>query len=130
MTNKIELLKKDILEKKFGKKLHAGYDPDEVDYFFDKVIEWLDKISAAFQSEKNNSANLMSKITVLEKELASKDDYIKLLKTENDELKKDGYQNYRRNAEFTEIKNSVSNYADLSKKVEEMNKMLKKITQK
>jgi DivIVA domain-containing protein len=38
---------KEILDKKFNKKIRSGYDPEDVDLFFDEVIKFLQEIHAS-----------------------------------------------------------------------------------
>lgn len=92
---KIEL----ILNKKFKSKIHSGYDPEDVDAFFDQVIVYIKQV-------QNLQQSFQSKIDI-------KDQEINLLKQKNeqlqsniDELKKEleyyyenGYSNLRNKVE-------------------------------
>ena len=34
----------EILNKKFKSKIHSGYDPEDVDLFFDDIISYISKV--------------------------------------------------------------------------------------
>ena len=40
-----------ILNKKFEPKIHAGYDPKDVDSYFDEVIEYLKEVKKLVDEE-------------------------------------------------------------------------------
>lgn len=62
-----------ILNKKFKSKIHAGYDPDDVDSFFDEMITYI-------QDVKKLASNCNHEIKEREKIIAH-------LKDENSKLK-------------------------------------------
>ena len=107
MSNRIESLQKEILEKKFKKRIHAGYDPLDVDEFFDKVISYL--------SELNNHANdifkqykdAQTEIQNLKQELAKKEEFIKVLNEEINDYKKNGYTSVRINSKLNSLKEMI-----------------------
>jgi DivIVA domain-containing protein len=105
-----------ILNKKFAKKMTAGYDTTDVDTFFDEVIAFLNKVINSNSMEFVKVAEAEEKYKKLKEELEEKNAYIFTLENENKDLKKDGYANYRTNLQITELKNAVAN---LSKKIDD-----------
>ena len=63
-----------ILNKKFEPKIHAGYDPKDVDSYFDEVIEYLKEVKKLVDEE------LLSRKKI--------DEEISFLRKKNDDLEK------------------------------------------
>ena len=101
-----------ILTKKFASKIHAGYDPNDVDSFFDDVITYLQEVKK-----------------LADENLKVKDDYIQQinkLEEENNELKKqiatkDNEISMYRNEGYTNIalQKRISKLEELEKEKQE-----------
>jgi DivIVA domain-containing protein len=95
MSNKLELKQKEILEKKFMKSIHAGYDAEDVDNFFDQVIKYLDEVNEVTKEIYNENSRLAQEIKKYQEEIERKNQTIQTNVQELDELKKEGYSNKR-----------------------------------
>lgn len=82
-----------ILNKRFKSKIHAGYDPEDVDMFFDEVINYIQevkKLATNFTNELKQRDKLISSL---------KDENIKLLSINKslqeqvNKLNAEGYSN-------------------------------------
>lgn len=84
-----------ILNKKFNSKIHAGYDPVDVDTFYDEVIEYIKQVQQ-FQIELNKSkSSYEQEIVALKRENELLKESKAKLQAELDELKKEGYSNIK-----------------------------------
>ncbi|GHU30517.1 hypothetical protein FACS1894166_00310 [Bacilli bacterium] len=95
MANPIDEELKQILEKKFNKSIHAGYDPEDVDGFFDGVSRFIIKIRDAAQELKGNEAQLHEKIKQLNNQIETLNKGNLALTQEIETLRKDGYGSQR-----------------------------------
>jgi len=81
----------EILNKKFKSKIHSGYDPEDVDNFFDETIEYIKVIDEYRKSLDNIVNNYERKINHLTSEIEEKEKMINTLQTKLEDLNKDGY---------------------------------------
>jgi len=107
MSNKYKDLTREILEKKFIKKLQAGYDPLDVDEFFDKVINEIGNLVTSLEILESNNNKLVKDIENFKKELISREKIIETLNNELNDLKKDGYDSYRTSESIRKLKADV-----------------------
>ncbi|MDR0825776.1 MAG: DivIVA domain-containing protein [Mycoplasmataceae bacterium] len=91
MPNPIDEQLKLILDKKFNKSIHAGYDPEDVDAFFDEVSQFIIKIRDAAQDLKSNEKQLQERIKQLGNQIEILNKGNLALTQENETLRKDGY---------------------------------------
>jgi DivIVA domain-containing protein len=93
MIENIDKITKEILEKKFNKSIHAGYNAEEVDLFFDKVNSYLTQIAQEYKTREEVIASLTIENN---KHLSDLDIVLKandILKAEIATFKKEGYAN-------------------------------------
>jgi DivIVA domain-containing protein len=109
MKDRIKEIQKEIVEKKFNKKTTAGYDPEDVDAFFDKIIDCMGEMENLTISLKAQNEELKEKNLKLEEEFKISSDEAMTLRHENNDLKKDGYANYRMSEEISRLKSKVKN---------------------
>ncbi len=107
MQINFEQIIKEILNKKFETKIHAGYDPDDVDMFFDKVINYVKEVNKLEQNVSTEISNLNKIIKENEKVLLDKDKVINALREENNLLKKEGYSNNVLAKKIAEIEEKI-----------------------
>ena len=81
----------EILNKKFKSKIHSGYDPEDVDKFFDEIINYIRAVNDYRLSIDNTIDNYERKIEHLSNQIKEKDKMINTLQTKVDELNKEGY---------------------------------------
>jgi DivIVA domain-containing protein len=111
MPNIIDNIKKEILEKKFKKNNQIGYDPDEVDEFFDKMISLFNKLNEILiaQIEKNN--DLTSNFNEIKSENNSLKTLVASLNNELDSLHMDGYGHNKLNKRVSDIEKLLTQIA-------------------
>jgi DivIVA domain-containing protein len=107
MSNKLELKQKEILEKKFAKSIHAGYDAEDVDVFFDQVIKYLDEVNEITKEVYNQNSFLTQEIKRLQDEIERKNQIIQTNVQELEQLKKEGYSNKRVSDELRSLRDEV-----------------------
>lgn len=100
----------EILEKKFSKNPSVGYDPLEVDIFFDSIREFIGMQFFEYSKLLKEIERLNENIQELKKENQGKQQTIEMLTNENESYKKDGYQNQR----------IIKNYSELQKRVSDL----------
>ena len=88
MNNKIV---KEILEKKFKKSIFSGYDPYDVDLFFDKTILYIKDILEVNSSLENEIELWRKKYFKMLEQKNNLDNQNKILKNEINEYQKEGY---------------------------------------
>ena len=93
MTYNFDQKIEEILNKKFKSKIHSGYDPEDVDIFFDDVINYICKVNEYRKSMDNTIQNYENKISRLNSDIIEKDKMIITLQSKIDELNKEGYGN-------------------------------------
>lgn len=96
-----------ILNKKFSKKIYSGYDAEDVDAFFDEVINYIEDIDNEMKLVDKNKNELVNKIDELYNLIDQKDQLIKTLQYEIDEYKRDGYSNQRFDSELQNLKKQI-----------------------
>ncbi len=84
-----------ILNKKFNSKIHAGYDPVDVDSFFDEVIEYIENVKKFYKDLEANKNAYTKEIDSLKLTIEQLKKENNELKTEINDLKKDGYSNIK-----------------------------------
>lgn len=114
MTNRLDQMKLEILNKKFNKRIHSGYDPDDVDNFFDGVIRYLTELNEQanklmIQAEKNANENKKLNLTI-----AEKNKEIQMLQRTIDEYHREGYSNQRIQHNQSVLNNRLD---EISKKI-------------
>lgn len=85
----------EILEKKFSKNMQAGYDPLEVDMFFDNIRNFIIKSNDLLSNLENQFILKEKEINELKNENSLKKDLIIMLNSEIESYKKDGYQSQK-----------------------------------
>lgn len=101
MTNQ-EMCEK-ILNKKFTTSTFAGYKTDEVDAFFDMVIDYLKRNDADVLEFKQAAENLKIENTKLKNQLVAEEDKNKKLSAQIQQFIDDGYGNVIHNKLQDEI---------------------------
>ncbi|MDR3163740.1 MAG: DivIVA domain-containing protein [Mycoplasmataceae bacterium] len=91
LTSKME----EILNKKFNRRIHSGYDPEDVDSFFDSIIAFLQDVNTVVGELDTHNQNLLIEIKQLKEQLNQKDQTIQTLSQEINTLKSEGYSNQR-----------------------------------
>jgi DivIVA domain-containing protein len=114
MPNKLEVMMEEILAKKFSKRIHSGYDPEDVDKFFDYIISYLNEVNI-------NSNRLFEELQKyqldnrkLKGQLEQKNNTINTLNSQVEYFRKEGYDNQRHSSEMTHMREKI---AELEKKV-------------
>jgi DivIVA domain-containing protein len=107
MPNIIDDIKKEILEKKFKKNHQIGYDPDDVDEFFDKIILLLNKIDEILLHQMEKNESLESELNEAKTNNDSLSMLITTLNKELDALHKDGYTHNRINKRVADIEDKL-----------------------
>ena len=116
MTNKLDQMLDEILNKKFNKKIHAGYDPEDVDAFFDYVINYLKELNVEANklfSKTNNSLDEIKKLNLV---IYEKNKHIEMLQQQIDEYKQNGYDNQRLQQKLQSLEQKIES---VNKRVEE-----------
>lgn len=103
LANKIEK----ILNKKFNRCIHSGYDPEDVDSFFDEVITFLQEVNVIADELSLTNQNLVNEIKQLKEQLSQKDQTIQTLTQEIITLKEEGYNNQRINSQVRKLEEAV-----------------------
>ena len=88
MNNKIV---KEILEKKFKKSIFSGYDPFDVDHFFDQIIIYINDLLKIKGSLENEIESWEKKYYELLEQKNNLTNQNKILKNEINEYQKEGY---------------------------------------
>ncbi|MCQ3915346.1 MAG: DivIVA domain-containing protein [Mycoplasmoidaceae bacterium] len=91
MSNK-EMTDK-ILNKKFKKSVFSGYDCNDVDAYFDQVIEYLQNNDKMLQSYTDNIADLKKQVKQLQSEKEALQKENAKLNKEIEEYQEEGYGN-------------------------------------
>ncbi len=81
----------EILNKKFKSKIYSGYDPEDVDNFFDETIEYIKEVNEYRKSLDTIINSYENKINHLTSENKEKEKMINALQTKLEDLNKDGY---------------------------------------
>ena len=83
----------EILNKKFKSKIHSGYDPEDVDLFFDGLITYINNVNEYRKNMDNIVKNYEAKINKLRSDSIEKDKMIVALQSKVDQFIKEGYGN-------------------------------------
>ncbi|MEF9984996.1 MAG: hypothetical protein RSA40_01075 [Malacoplasma sp.] len=97
----------EILEKKFSKNMQAGYDPLEVDMFFDNIRNFIIKSNDLLFDLQNQLALKDKEISELKNENLIRNNLVTLLNSEIDSYKKDGYQSQKIVKDLSSLKEQV-----------------------
>ncbi|MDR3330420.1 MAG: DivIVA domain-containing protein [Mycoplasmataceae bacterium] len=108
MPNKLEVMMDQILKKKFNKRIHSGYDPEDVDQFFDGVITYLEKSNLTTIELANEINSLKDEISKLKEQMQKKNDVIATQNEQLDYYKKNGYDNARVSSEVSHLREELA----------------------
>jgi DivIVA domain-containing protein len=114
MPNKLEVMMDEILRKKFSKRIHSGYDPEDVDKFFDYVISYLNEVNINSNGLYEELKNLQAENLKLKEQLEQKNNVINTLNNQIDYFRKEGYDNQRQSSELISMRAQL---AELEKKI-------------
>jgi DivIVA domain-containing protein len=114
MSNTVNKKIHEILNKKFEKRIHSGYDPEDVDLFFDNIISFLNEVNTVVNELDKTNKDYQEKIKMLNEQLDQKIQYIKLLTEENKTLKSEGYGNQKQASELRSLREELK---DLQSKI-------------
>lgn len=93
--NKYTKVLDEILNKKFSKNLTSGYDPLEVDMFFDRICTFIIQIYQDNNDLNKKINEKTAEINELKKQISSNQERIKLLNHEIQSYVNDGYENQK-----------------------------------
>lgn len=96
-----------ILNKKFNKSLYAGYDPVDVDSFFDEVINYINEVSDFDEKTKEQSSVIEKKYKELVEQNKQYKEEIQDLKTQVDKFIKEGYGQKHIMDQMTELRKEI-----------------------
>ncbi|MDR2369751.1 MAG: DivIVA domain-containing protein [Mycoplasmataceae bacterium] len=108
MPNKLEVMMEEILQKKFSKRIHSGYDPEDVDNFFDYVISYLNDINIDSNRLYAELKNSQLENHRLKEQLQQKTSTIDALNGQIEYFHKEGYSNLRQSQEMLHVRNKLS----------------------
>jgi DivIVA domain-containing protein len=103
MSNTLKQKIQEILNKKFEKKIHSGYDPEDVDLFFDSIISYLNDVNNVVNDLDKSNKDYQEKIKKLNEQIEQKSQTIQLLTEENRILKAEGYGNQKQASELRSL---------------------------
>ena len=109
MSNTLKQKIHEILNKKFEKRIHSGYDPEDVDLFFDDVINYLNEVNAIVDDLDKSSKEYQEQIKKLNEQLEHKKQTIQLLSEENNILKREGYGNQKQASDIRSLHEQIKN---------------------
>lgn len=107
MKNNYKKQLDEILNKKFSKNFVSGYDPLEVDMFFDNVRSYLVKNYQVNVELLNKIKKLEEEINNLNNVLSEKISTINVLNSEIESYRLDGYQSQKVVKEISFLKSQV-----------------------
>ncbi len=107
MSNDFDKKAKEILNKQFRQKIHAGYDPEDVDQFFDDVIAYIKKIETDYNQINEKLKDNQSIIDDLKKQINNKENIIASLKEELKHYQDEGYSNKILNDRVNTLENTI-----------------------
>jgi DivIVA domain-containing protein len=108
MPNKIEVMMNEILNKKFSKRIHSGYDPEDVDKFFDYVNIYLQEVNGNFNNLQSELQTMQKEIHSLNEQLKQKNNTIITLNGQIDYYRANGYDNQRVSNEMANLRSEVA----------------------
>jgi DivIVA domain-containing protein len=83
----------EIVNKKFNKVIYSGYDPEDVDSFFDKVVAYLNEINSELSETKIYDETVNDRLSKLTADVNLKNSKIAELEGEINDLRKEGFGN-------------------------------------
>ncbi|MDR1235082.1 MAG: DivIVA domain-containing protein [Mycoplasmataceae bacterium] len=108
MPNKLEVMMEEILNKKFGKRIHSGYDPEDVDAFFDYVISYLQDVNRDVSSLQNELKAKDGDVQKLKESLEQKNNTIATLNGQVEYYRANGYDYQRISSEMSSLRDIVN----------------------
>jgi DivIVA domain-containing protein len=109
MPSKLEVMMDQILKKKFNKRIHSGYDPEDVDQFFDGVITYLNEINISNNTFGNDVKLLKDEMNKLKEQIQQKNDVINTQNEQLDYYKRNGYEGARVSNELSHLREELAN---------------------
>lgn len=122
MKNSYKKKLDEILNKKFSKNFVSGYDPLEVDMFFDNVRSYLVKDYQFNVDLSNRIKKLELEIENLNKIINEKTNTINVLNSEIESYREDGYQSQKIVKEISFLKSEINKLSSEKKKKEKNEK--------
>lgn len=116
MKNNYKKQLDEILNKKFSKNFVSGYDPLEVDMFFDNVRSYLVKDYQINIELTDKIKKLEIEIQNLKNLLSEKTNTINVLNSEIDSYRQDGYQSQKIVKELSFLKSEVDRLSSENEK--------------
>ena len=101
-------MREDILNKKFNKKIHSGYDPEDVDVFFDGVISYLNELNAQANTLLGQYHKVCDENKRLNAIIMEKDNRIRLLEHNINQYNLEGYSNQRTHQEMQSLRSELN----------------------
>lgn len=109
MSNTLKQKIHEILNKKFEKRIHSGYDPEDVDLFFDSVINYLNDVNVIVNELDETNKKYQEQIKSLNEQLERKKQEIGLLVEKNKILESEGYGNQRQASDIRNLHEQIKN---------------------
>ncbi|MDR2821429.1 MAG: DivIVA domain-containing protein [Mycoplasmataceae bacterium] len=99
----LEKLNEIIINKKFETSKTVGYDPEEVDVFFDQVIEYINEVKEQVDSIYRNNYNLKEQLQFAEAKLKALTEEITILRKDKEYLEGEGYGSLKNRNDINRI---------------------------
>jgi DivIVA domain-containing protein len=99
----LEKLNEIILNKKFETSKTVGYDPEEVDAFFDQVIEYVNEVKDQVESIYKNNSNLKEQLQFAENKLRALTEEVTILRKDKEYLEGEGYGSLKNRNDINRI---------------------------
>jgi DivIVA domain-containing protein len=109
MPNKLEVMMDEILQKKFGKRIHSGYDPEDVDHFFDYVITYLNEVNVNVNRLQEELKTQQGDVVKLKEQIEQKNNTINTLNSQIDYFRREGYDHQRHSNEIINLREEIAN---------------------
>jgi cell division septum initiation protein DivIVA len=81
----------------------VGYDPEEVDVFFDQVIEYINEVKEQVDSIYRNNYNLKEQLQFAEAKLKALTEEITILRKDKEYLEGEGYGSLKNRNDINRI---------------------------
>jgi DivIVA domain-containing protein len=114
MPNKLEVMMNEILQKKFSKRIHSGYDPEDVDKFFDYIISYLNEVNINSNRLHEQLKSLEEDNRKLKEQIEQKNNSINTLNNQVDYYRREGYDHQRQSSEMSHMREKL---AELEKNI-------------
>jgi DivIVA domain-containing protein len=108
MPNKLEVMMNEILQKKFSKRIHSGYDPEDVDKFFDYIISYLDEVNINSNRLHEQLKSLEEDNRKLKEQIEQKNNSINTLNNQVDYYRREGYDHQRLSSEMSHMREKLT----------------------